>query len=232
MKKVMCTVVAITVALSFSLTTFAYDTGMDGWPSDYCEMTPEEICAAQALDNHIQEVLAQKPAPYIDFVTKTLSMDFYVQEDPSWCAYACTQMVVKKITGNFIKQEGMYSSPGPSADAVAAKINNLSGKNYYTYTSLSISGNLMSSFMYSIDKGRPLVCQVDPYYLGFGNYQPGLGHYVVGYGYSGDTQWIEGTVKYYDPNQYEVNALGTHTVDVNTMKNAIQKRYGYFIRSV
>lgn len=231
MKKFACAMLVAAIALSFSLPTFANDRGRDEWPSDYCEMTPAEIREAQALDQHIQEVLGQKPVPYVDFVSKNLTMNFYVQEDPSWCAYACTQMVVKKLTGEFIKQTGMYSSPGPSADAVAAKINSLSGKDAYTYTSLSVSGNLMSSFMYSIDKERPLVCQVDPYYLGFGNYQPGLGHYVVGYGYSGDTQWIEGTVKYYDPNQYDTGALGSHTVDVNTMKTAIQNRYGYYIRS-
>ncbi len=176
---------------------------------------------------------------------KKLSVTAVKQETSYYCSAATTYMVLSFINGSSPSQStiasryGCTPQQGPSTDAITSYINNRISTNKYTYVQIPKSGDYTSSLrnyaMFSLDRSRPIICQLKTKSLIGYDSTKNYSHYVVLYGarngYS-STDSID-KVSYIDPydtmtnNQY---SLGAHEVDMQKLASAIVEHpAGYIV---
>ena len=165
-----------------------------------------------------------------------LSVPLYKQETTYYCGPASAKMVISYVTGTSYSQStlaasmGTNSSDGTYVYKMENELNKRIGSGSYEYISTS-EYYFSSSLVYSIDKGKPVVCHVMtgglPNYNGSSN----SGHYIVATGYyiafSGATSTA--VCNYNDPH-YNSNYYGRYTCTIDDMNDAINANYGYYIR--
>lgn len=197
---------------------------------------PERLAEIEETNKKIDRYISQKKLLATrSTATKYLDVPLYQQANSYYCAPACVQMVVKYLNGALISQStlannmGTASSGGTYVYRVTQELNNRVGGYQYTGTwEYSFSNGLV----YSIDKGKPVVCHVMTGSLP--NYPTSVntGHYIVTTGYyiafSGSTS--TSNCRYNDPH-FNNNYYGTYTCSIAKMTTAINANAGYYIRS-
>lgn len=193
----------------------------------------EEIAETnEKIDNYISQKFA---SPARSSSSNYLNVPLYQQINSYYCGPASVQMVVKYCTNSLISQSTLASSMGTSSSGgtyvyqVTQELNKRVGGYQYTGTwEYSFSNGLI----YSIDKGKPVVCHLMTGSLPNYPTTANSGHYVVATGYyvafSGSSS--TSTCRYNDPH-YNSSYYGTYTCSISEMTAAINANAGYYIRS-
>lgn len=196
---------------------------------------PHRLLEIEEVNKRIDEYFANKISP-ASSSSNGLSVPLYKQDNSYYCGPASVQMAVKYITGITYQQSVLANSMGTSSSGgtyvyrIANEMNARCGSGTYQYAHTS-EASFSGSLIYSIDKGKPVICHVKTGALPNYNYQSDTGHYIVAKGYyvaySGSSS--SSTCQYNDPH-YNSNYYGTYTCSMSTMLSAINANSGYFIR--
>ncbi|MGN0732898.1 MAG: C39 family peptidase [Emergencia sp.] len=164
-----------------------------------------------------------------------MDVPIYKQSNSYYCGPASVRMTLKylgvrKTQSDLASQMGTTAADGTYVYQIANGLNNnLSGTPYrYVLNSQITFGE---GLMYSIDKGKPVICHVMtgtlPNYSSAGY---NTGHYLVarGYKYTALGNTGSDTVYYNDPNNNS-NYYGKYTSTWSQMRNAILNNAGYYI---
>lgn len=166
---------------------------------------------------------------------KNLSVTLYQQNNTYYCGPACVQMAIKYLTGTLYSQSTLGSYMGTSSNGgtyvyqIANCLNAYVGSGSYRYV-LTSETSFASGLVYSIDKNKPVVCQVKTGYLPNYGGSPNTGHYVLAKGYyvaySGSSAVSN---CYYNDPHYNSSYYGTFTCTMDEMITAINSHSQYYI---
>ena len=204
---------------------------------------PERIRKIEKTNALIEEYMLNKGMMYRG-AGNTVYVTVRMQQGGSYCGPACVQMIIEALTGTVYSQSTLAlkletDDSGTYVYMIRNVLNNFIGTGSYEYvgTWQSTFGN---SLVYSIDKGKPMVCQVktgtlDPYvkYYKETNILKDNEHFVVAYGYSGGSAGASGssTCYYADPSNVEDGHFcGKFSTSLESMLTSIDRHSGYYVR--
>lgn len=204
---------------------------------------PERIREVEKTNAEIEQYMLNK-SMMCSGGGNAVSITARKQTGDSYCGPACVQMVVEALTGTLYSQDTLANSMGTDSSgtyvyAVTNELNYRIGSGSYEYVGTweSTFGN---SLVYSIDKGKPMVCHLmtgtlDPYvkYCNETGICKDNGHFVAAYGYYGGATGAtgSGTCYYADPSNVEDGKFfGKFSTSIESMITSINRNAGYYIR--
>ncbi len=195
----------------------------------------DRLRRVQETNQKIDEYLQNKISP-CSSSSNYLSVPLYRQETTYYCGPASAKMVISYVTGTAYAQSTLASSMGTNSDVgtyvykMESELNKRIGSGSYEYVSTS-EYYFSSSLVYSIDKGKPIICHVMTGGLPNYNQKSDTGHYIVATGYyiafSGSS--YRSDCNYNDPH-YKDEFFGRYVCSIDEMNDAINDNYGYYIR--
>lgn len=162
-----------------------------------------------------------------------------MQETNYYCGPACAQMILRYIRGTTYSQSMLANSTHLHTDLdgetfvyrVTDTLNKYVTSSKYAHV-LTYDSNFGNDLVYSIDKNRPMACQV------YGSALPGYGsgwggHWIVATGYEWNMQGSSSysTIYYNDPN-YDLDYYGKFSATVYEIEDAIDQQNSYYVRAM
>lgn len=170
--------------------------------------------------------------------SRQLSVAGFEQERNYYCGPASVQIIMNYKRGIKPSQSSLASimgttTSGTNQDKMVSYLNkseNLGGNAYVKVSTRQLA--LSKGVSYSIDKGYPVILNVQPVTLpGYKGYTSG-GHYIVATGYS--FGWTANssseTITYFDPFRTVNNpsSFGKKTVQYSTLLTAVNNKAGLY----
>ncbi|MFR1722727.1 C39 family peptidase [Emergencia timonensis] len=194
-------------------------------PNFYSE---ENLKGVETLQQNVDNYLQANPTATTSGGRK-LNVTMYQQDNDYYCGPACVQMVTYYGGFRLYKQSTLANYMGTNRADGTIVANMTKGINKYwtagNYRHVTTSQKAFSSgLVYSIDKGRPVVCHVMTRALPLYDENHNYGHYVVATGYDSGLK----RVYYADPN-WRSEFYGAHYSTWAAMNIAINNNAGYYI---
>lgn len=175
---------------------------------------------------------------------KELSITPILQQESFYCAAATTHLLLKHINGYADPQSSIASSlgctvnSGPSTSEIKGYINaRISGSTYDNPHLSNGATQLRNAVQYSVDKGRPVICQLKTGTLPGYSSQKNTNHYVLAIGARNgfsSTDSVDNIIYIdtYDTTTNNVRSYGRHEIATSELTTAIENHYlGYIVRS-
>lgn len=238
MKKLLAIMVAVALLATLAVPAFAkLDVTAEQQRQVPSYNSTEEQAQRQETNQEVENYIINK-SKLRSGGKKVLATPLYMQETDYYCGPACAQMILKHVTGTKYSQSKLADSNHLHTDAdgetlvyrVTETLNKYITSSKYSHVLIydSIFGN---DLVYSIDKNRPIACQVYASSLpGYGSNWGG--HWIVATGYEWNMQGSSSysTIYYNDPN-YDSRYYGKHSCDVSEVENAMDDLNGYYVRA-
>ena len=210
-----------------------------GYAAEATQVTPNFAVRDEAYLKETEDFKA-KVEKYVDSVKsttklgghKTLSVPLKQQKEDHYCGPASVQMVlayhgINQTQSHIARQIGTVLA-GSDVAPMRTYLNSQVGSGTYTYKNV-IDLSFADGLIYSIDKRKPLICQVQTrelkYYKGHESV-----HFVVAKGYDWDMHGSDSysTVTLNDPNN-NPDYYGVRTCTWTEMNKALRASNGWYI---
>lgn len=219
---------------------FVFSTIATGYAADTAEFEKNLQMKDATYWAEMQD-LKPKVEDYVDSVTsaaragghKTLSVPRKKQINGYYCGPASMQMVLAyhgiNKTQSVIAGKIGTTEAGSDFPPMKTYLNNQVGSGSYTYVNTA-DLPFSQGVLYSIDKGKPLICLVDTGKLWYYNYS--TDHFVVVKGYDWSFEGPNSTystVKVNDPNNKGDYSTKTWTCDFGEIERGLRGVYGWYM---
>lgn len=168
-------------------------------------------------------------------MARILSVSITQQSNTYYCGPASVKMTLDYLTGNNYSQSDLATAMGTNQTdgtlvyKIPLKLNAELGNGTYEYVSTS-DVRLADSVMYSINSGKPVICNVKTGALPNYNWVSNTQHYIVTYGYNYNSQSGASVSNlYYNDPHYNNSYYGQYIATVSQMNAAINNNFGYYI---
>lgn len=168
-------------------------------------------------------------------VSRILNVAITQQSNTYHCGQVTVEMTLEYLTGSAFSQTtlaaemGTNQNDGTGIQQIVNKLNAELGSGTYEYVSTS-DVQLAGGVMYSINNGKPVICNVRTGALPNYNWATNSRHYIVTYGYNYNSQ-VGASVSnlYYNDSHYNNAYFGQYIATTTQMNTAINNNYGFYV---